>query len=49
MSIPVKLERYAPGRPVEFMSIEQCAIKLETSPQTIRGVLEKKKYPRYKM
>lgn len=49
MSIPVKLERYSPGRPVEFRSIEQCAIKLDTTPQMIRKVLEKKKYPRYKM
>ena len=49
MSIPVKLERYATGRPVEFGSIEACATKLDTTPQTIRNVLEKKKYPRYKM
>lgn len=49
MSIPVKLERYALGRPVEFRSIAECATKLNTTPQTIRGVLEKKKHHRYKM
>lgn len=49
MSIPVKLERYIPGRPVEFRSIEEAAIELDTSPRTIKNVIEKKKYPRYKM
>lgn len=49
MSVPVRIERYILGRPFEFESIEQAAIELNTYPKTIRHVIEKKKYPRYKM
>ncbi len=49
MSIPVKLELYVPSRPIEFRSIEEAGIELNTSPRTIKNVIEKKKYPRYKM